>query len=152
MYLYTQCNKVYLGPWKNSRLELIHNHNKPLLTCYLKQIYFGVFLSCIVKSIGPQLWLAAVLTPKVAGTIYCAFRLICASLASARLITWIHSHVPPWYQSGLRPIGSEYEKSKNDRANQWLRYPVWLKHSHWLAEQNSRNYDVSYRLKRTDVR
>ena len=39
-------------------------------------------------------------------------------LASARLITWIHSHtVPPWYQSGLRRIGSRHEKSKNNRAN-----------------------------------
>ena len=56
-----------------------------------------------------------------------------ASLASARLITWIHLHVPPWYQSGLRPIGSKYEKSENDRANQWLCFNRTVYRSHWLA-------------------
>ena len=55
------------------------------------------------------------------------------SLALARLITWIHSHVPTPYQSGLRPIGSQYEKSKNDRANQWLRFNRTVYRSHWLA-------------------
>ena len=49
---------------QNKCLEWIQNHNKPLvwpLTCYLKQIYFGVFLSCIVKSMGSQLWVSITL-------------------------------------------------------------------------------------------
>ena len=54
--------------------------------------------------------------------------------------TWIHSHVPPRYQSGLRPIGRDYEKSEND---QWWSVTAFhlLKRSHWLAsgrwQQNS---------------
>ena len=41
-----------------SSLEWIQNHHKPLvwlLTCYLEHIYFGVFLSCNVKSMGHKL-------------------------------------------------------------------------------------------------
>ena len=68
---------------------------------------------------------------------------IYTSLALARLITWIDSHVPPWYQSGLRPIGSQYEKSENDRANQWQRFNQTVYHSHWLVRSF---FDFSYSL------
>ena len=65
-------NHSLLGPFlaqgmffeQNKCLKWIQNHNKPLvwpLTCYLKQIYFGVFLSCIVKSMGPWLWVSITL-------------------------------------------------------------------------------------------
>ena len=43
---------------QNKCLQWIQNHNKPLvwpLTCYLEHIYFGVFSSCMVKSMGHKL-------------------------------------------------------------------------------------------------
>ena len=40
---------------QNKCLQWIQNRNKPLvwpLTCYSEQVYFGVFSSCMVKSMG----------------------------------------------------------------------------------------------------
>ena len=108
-------NHTFVGPflaeWKsleqNKCLEWIQSHHKPLvwhLTCFLKQIYFGVFILYTVKSMGPQLWLAAGPTPRVAGSdaltksLEHTLSYICAKFGAFRLISARYPYLPrlPW--------------------------------------------------------
>ena len=88
---------------QNNCLEWIQSHHKPLvwhLTCFLKQIYFGVFILYTLKSMGPQLWLAAGATPRVAGSDALAKSLehtlsyICAKFGAFRLISARYPYLP----------------------------------------------------------